>query len=132
MAQGVIVISDVETEEEEAARASPRLSPEGHVTPPELDAAVEPADGRDMDEVPATMRDAVARCAKWIEKQMAARKAPLRGAQFSSKTAVCPLCLRTFDVGTVMVLTYLGDGSSKPTWVHHHCVREILERRPRR
>ncbi len=130
LVQGVIVISDNETEEDdpEVARVSPSGSPDA---PSEDGAPDEPKAGRGMAEVPALVRDAVARCARWIDKQLAARKLPLQGAKFSSKSAVCPLCLLTFDVGTVMVLTYLGDGSPKPIWVHHHCVREILEERAR-
>ncbi len=122
-----MVISGNETEEDEIVLASPPLSPEGAPPSPKEAAPCEPTDRRDMADVPAPVQDAVARCARWIEDQLAACKLSLQGAKFSSKSAVCPLCLLTFNVSTVMVLTYLGDCSAKPTWVHHHCVLEILK-----
>ncbi len=131
LAQGIIVITDDEDGDLSETGAESPVN-EVEEKPMLGDAGAGPFSTlRGMDEVPRVMADAVARCAAWIRRQLAARKQPSQGAKFTSRSSMCPLCTGGFLPGDIMVLSYLDGGGAKPEWVHNKCVEELLSSRIR-
>mmetsp|Transcript_48529 Transcript_48529/g.99085 ORF Transcript_48529/g.99085 Transcript_48529/m.99085 type:complete len:180 (-) Transcript_48529:66-605(-) len=72
-------------------------------------------------------RPSVMRQRRWMQNQLNARKltGSAGGAKYNGKT-LCPLCLKLFHVGELMVMCHI-DPDPAPVWIHVTCANLIME-----